>query len=65
MKVTQLCDHSEVKISFAVFESFKKLSETPVREWRELRLLKEEKSNFVASFTETGIAQILNDQEQQ
>ncbi len=52
-----------MKISFAVFESFKKLSMTPVKEWRELNLLKEEKSNFVASFSETVIAKAVNDSE--
>jgi hypothetical protein len=38
-----------------VFEGFKKLSHTPVKELRSLRLLKEEKSNFVATFNETSI----------
>lgn len=55
IKVTELCSDQQVKISFAVFEGFKKLSETPVKELRSLRLLKEEKSNFVATFNETTI----------
>lgn len=31
MKVTELCNENDVKISFAVFEAFKTLAQTPVK----------------------------------
>jgi hypothetical protein len=55
IKVTELCTNSDVKISFAVFEAFNVLSQTDVKLMRGLQLLKEEKSNFVATFGETSI----------
>jgi hypothetical protein len=52
---------AEIKVSFGVYEAFTKLSSVEVEEMRGLDLLKEAKSNFVASFSETGIKQILDD----
>lgn len=50
VKVSSLCIENEIKISFGVFEAFKELSETPVKQMRGLKILKVEKSHFVATF---------------
>jgi len=50
-----------IKVSFGVYEAFNKLSAVEVEQMRGLELLKEAKSNFVASFNETGIKDILYD----
>ena len=41
-----------IHVSFSVFEGIKSLAESPVREYRGLRVLQEIKSSFVASFAE-------------
>ena len=43
---------SDIKMSFAVFESFASLAQSPVREYRGLAVLKEAKSSFQPLFGE-------------
>lgn len=50
-KLTSICDCDQnIKVSFAVFESFKQLAKSTVKQYRGLRALKEAKSIFVATF---------------
>ena len=44
--------NSDIKMSFAVFESFASLAQSPVREYRSLAVLKEVKSSFQPLFGE-------------
>ena len=42
----------DIKVSFSVFEGIKSLAQSHVRDYRGLRVLKEIKSSFVATFTD-------------
>ena len=44
-----------IRVSFSVFEGIKSLAESPVREYRGLRVLQEIKSSFVATFADNQV----------
>ena len=54
-----------IRVSFSVFEGIKSLAESPVREYRGLRVLQEIKSSFVATFVDDGrMANLLADRDE-